>query len=151
MLYPWSSRPGKPPGFIAKSIEPKVDLDCDLDWNRGRVVHQCGLEFVLSNCFDCFLVQSHPERTRNVDVSRFPLRIDDETDKANTLIVGTPRFICVPCGDPMLENRGADSASDFVRPGRDNIGWLGLAGWGYCAWRRSGRDDLLGGDEGSGQ
>lgn len=127
---PRSSRPGKRPAFIANSTEPKVDLDGDHDRNGRFAVLHCGLEFVLPNRVHRLLVQSHAERSHNMNIHGVSLRIHDQANQASALVIGPPRLIRVLCRDPMLDNRGADSASDFVRPGRDNIDWVDVAGWG---------------------
>jgi hypothetical protein len=125
----------------AKSIEAEVHLDGDHDRNGRFAVLHCGPEFVLPNCFDRLLVQPHPERSHNMNIHGVSLRIDDEGDEANALIMCAPRFIRVLCCDRMLDLRGADVASDFVN------GLVGLGG-SCCV---GGRGDLLGGGEGNQQ
>ena len=96
-------------------MQAEVHVDDQLHCNRMALVH-CGTEFVLPYCFNCPFVQTHSEMTNYVDRLRIALRIDDQLNTHDSLIVRLPRFRRELRFNGMDDPRSTHAAADIHQP-----------------------------------
>lgn len=63
--------------LLPESVEPEVNFDVDLHRHRAAVLH-CRLEFPLAHGFNGFLVETHAQAARNLDIARLTVLIHDQ-------------------------------------------------------------------------
>src|SRR5579864_3527373 len=88
---------GSPPfRFISGtvSVQPEINFHVDLHRYRLSILHG-GLEFPVAHRLDGFLVQSHAQRARHLDVMRPAIRTHNQPQHAGTLIFGLARLLRV--------------------------------------------------------
>ena len=73
-------------------------------------------EFVLTDGFNGLLVQSHAQRSGYMDILRIALRVDDERNQADALILGAPRLIGEFGLHAVDHFRGGNPAADLIDP-----------------------------------
>src|ERR1035438_737731 len=96
------------------SIKPEVHLDGDSDRHGSSAFLHCRLELVLPHGLERLLIQTHTQCANHTRILRIALRVDDQRDQANALILRTPRFIGKLCFRSEDSNRGRDAATNLV-------------------------------------
>ncbi len=79
--------------LLKLSVEAEVDLYVDVDRNGGFAVFHGGLELVLADGFHSLFVEAHAEGADDMDILRISLRVNNESDEADALVLGAAGFI----------------------------------------------------------
>ena len=97
----------------AALVELEVDLDVYSDRNGVSVFHG-GLEAVVIDCIDCFLVEGRLKAFDDMHILRNAVQIDDESDDAYSLDLLFPPIVAV-FGFGGGERDGTRDAVDAVK------------------------------------
>src|SRR5580698_8844913 len=81
-----------PQGRTLCLVNAEVHFDVYFHWDWFSL-QGCGLELVLLHRFDCFLIQAHAQVAHYLNALRISLRIDDQGDDADTLVLCPARFV----------------------------------------------------------
>src|ERR1035437_3822252 len=75
------------------SIQAEVDFDGDHHWNGGFAVFHGRLELVLADRFKGLFVQAHAQGADYAGILGVALRVDDDGDEADTLVLGAASLV----------------------------------------------------------
>ncbi len=81
-----------PPACLACLVNAEIHFDVDFHWHWFPL-QGGGLEFILLHRFDCFFIQTHAQVAHYLNPLRIALRVDNQRDDANTLILCAARLV----------------------------------------------------------